>query len=466
MLTPFPHHRRPGFPIAPASQEAAQLGNPVYRLAQGWGRLRRRGRPMDGAIQGLPFLQCQQRRTRHVRPGPAQHGRRENPPGNAALQRQTPLQPLGGLQLAGVEATATLQHAVPDFHAPATGLPVHPRERRCGDMNRPRGQQQPLDRVGPGGRRLFQRLHRQRHGGQPCALAMPGRAQGRNPAPPGGLSAAASPPAAGPGPWTWPPQAGPRRSARRALAGRHRAPRRPASAGPPRQAAPAPAGRRHRPPDRPRDHPGLRTLDPRRQDRRNARQPLLTVLPGHRALRAGGTLPRRWGRAPTPVGQQAQGPPLGGERQRGVHVQAAMGRVSQRSQARGGGRSGPVPCGGILHGQYQRDEGQAAERRVDMAVQEGCGSIAALSKTREAAVIVARSPHVGSDARAAAPGPWPIQPRAESAGDPQSASAHAVTDHMSSSGRERMLYSLVNILVLLAFSSLGYQQTQKTQKCG
>jgi hypothetical protein len=41
-----------------------------------------------------------------------------------------------------------------------------------------------------------------------------------------------------------------------------------------------------------------------------------------------------------------------------------------------------------------------------------------------------------------------------------------VTAHMSSSGRERMPYSLVNVLVLLAFSSLGYQQTQKTQKSG
>ena len=404
MLTPFPHHRRPGFPIAPASQEAAQLGNPVYRLAQGWGRLRRRGRPMDGAIQGLPFLQCQQRRTRHVRPGPAQHGRRENPPGNAALQRQTPLQPLGGLQLAGVEATATLQHAVPDFHAPATGLPVHPRERRCGGVDRPRGQQQPLDRVGP------RRAAPLPAPAPPTAArratlracdAGAGTRSGDPTAPPGGLSAAAGPPAAGPGPWTWPPRLGRNGGpdvvlwlGDTALPG-----------GPHPQVHPGRPRQRQQVVDiglpiAHADHPGLRTLDPRRQDRRNARQPLLTVLPGHRALRAGGTLPPVVGGArPHLLGQQAQGPPLGGERQRGVHVQAAMGRVSQRSQARGGGRRGPVPCGGILHGQYQRDGGQAAERRVDRLSRRCCGSIAALSKKREAALIVARSPHAsGSDA--------------------------------------------------------------------
>ena len=186
MLKPFPQHRRPGFPIAPAGQEAAQLGKPVDRLAQGGWRLRRRGCPMDGAIQGLPFLQCQQRRTRHIRHRPAQHGRIENPPGNDAIQGQTPLQPRGGRQLAGFDATATFQNSVPDFHASATSIPVHPRTRLGSRVDSTRGQQQPLDRVGPSGRRLFQCLHRpQRHGGQPFALAMPGWAQGQGTPPHG-----------------------------------------------------------------------------------------------------------------------------------------------------------------------------------------------------------------------------------------------------------------------------------------
>ena len=50
-----------------------------------------------------------------------------------------------------------------------------------------------------------------------------------------------------------------------------------------------------------------------------------------------------------------------------------MGRVSQRPQARGGRVGGPVQLGGILHGQHQRDGGQAGERRVDMAIQEVLG---------------------------------------------------------------------------------------------
>jgi hypothetical protein len=111
---------------------------------------------------------------------PAQHGGRKNPPGNAAVEGQTPWQPLGGLQLAGGEAPATFQNAMPDFHAPAIGILVHPRERRGRCVDRPRRQQQPLDRGGAGGRRLCQRLYGPaRYGGPPLTLTVAGRAQGQ-----------------------------------------------------------------------------------------------------------------------------------------------------------------------------------------------------------------------------------------------------------------------------------------------
>jgi hypothetical protein len=116
MLKPFPQHGGPGFPVSSTSEQAPQLGTPADRLAQSrWSRGGRR-RPMDGAIQGLPFLQRQQHGTRDLRHGTAPHGRIKNAPGNHAIERQTPLEALGRFQLAGCEATATFQNFLPDFH--------------------------------------------------------------------------------------------------------------------------------------------------------------------------------------------------------------------------------------------------------------------------------------------------------------------------------------------------------------
>jgi hypothetical protein len=126
MLKPFPQHSRAGFAIAPATHKTPEPGNPVYRLPQR-GRLWRRGRcAMDGAIERLPFLEIQQYRAGGVGHNTAQHGGIENPPGNHARQRQTPLEPLGSLQLSGFDATAAFQNFMPDLYTPATGVPVHP----------------------------------------------------------------------------------------------------------------------------------------------------------------------------------------------------------------------------------------------------------------------------------------------------------------------------------------------------
>src|SRR6266446_7954902 len=138
MLKPLPQHRRAGFAIAPATHKAPELGNPVYRLPQR-GRLWRWGRDvMDGAIERLPFLQFQQYRAGSVGNNTAQHGGIENPPGNHAIQRQTPLEPLGSLQLPGFDATAAFQNFMPDLYTPATGVPVHPCQGFCRRVDRTR----------------------------------------------------------------------------------------------------------------------------------------------------------------------------------------------------------------------------------------------------------------------------------------------------------------------------------------
>ena len=115
--------RRPWLVAAAAPHKAAELCDPAHGLAQrGW-LVRRRRTVMDGTIQRLPFLDLQQHATRHLGHRPRQHGGIKHPPGNDAVERQTALQALAGGQLAGFDATATFQNPMPDFNAPATGVP-------------------------------------------------------------------------------------------------------------------------------------------------------------------------------------------------------------------------------------------------------------------------------------------------------------------------------------------------------
>src|SRR5687768_15358961 len=123
MLKTTPQRLSPGLLMAPAPHKAAELGNPAHRLAQRRWTCRRRGTVMNGAIQGLPFLDLQQHVTRHVGHCPRQYGGIKHPPSNDAVERQTALQAFSGPQLPRFDAAATFQNPMPHLNAPATGVP-------------------------------------------------------------------------------------------------------------------------------------------------------------------------------------------------------------------------------------------------------------------------------------------------------------------------------------------------------
>src|SRR5262249_23104621 len=120
MLKATPQCFGPRVITGAAAYKAAELRNPAHRLAQrGW-LCGRRGTVMDGTIQGLPFLDLKQHTTGHFGHHPCQHGGIKHPPGNDTIERQTALQPLGGAQLAGLDATAAFQNPMPDFNVIVT----------------------------------------------------------------------------------------------------------------------------------------------------------------------------------------------------------------------------------------------------------------------------------------------------------------------------------------------------------
>src|SRR5882724_5650558 len=167
MLQAFPQHGHSRFTIATAGQKAAQAANPMHGLPQGGRCRRRRGGDMNGAVERLPFLQFQQGGTRGVRHRPAQQGGIEEAPGNHTVQRQTAPQSRGGLQLPGFNATAALEHFMPDLDPPTAGIPVHALNRGRRGMHGTGGQQHPLDRVTASWRLLLYRLDGpDRHTGQ------------------------------------------------------------------------------------------------------------------------------------------------------------------------------------------------------------------------------------------------------------------------------------------------------------
>jgi hypothetical protein len=73
---------------------------------------------MDGAIQGVPFLDLQPHVTRHLRDCPGQHGGIEDAPSNDAIERQAALQALGCPQLARFDTTAAFQNPMPHLDVP------------------------------------------------------------------------------------------------------------------------------------------------------------------------------------------------------------------------------------------------------------------------------------------------------------------------------------------------------------
>ena len=115
MLKAPPQRLRARVILAPASHKPTQLGDPAHRFAQRWGTGRRGGTPMENTIQRLPLFHLQQYVTRDIGDRPRQHGGIEHPPGNDAIERQTPLQARGGAQLARLNLTTTFQDPMPHF---------------------------------------------------------------------------------------------------------------------------------------------------------------------------------------------------------------------------------------------------------------------------------------------------------------------------------------------------------------
>jgi hypothetical protein len=154
MLQATPQRFGPRIVTGAAAHKAAELCNPAHRLAQRGRLRRRRGAGMEGTIERLPCLDLQQHPTGHVGHRPRQHGGIKHPPGNDTIERQTALQPLGGAQLAGLDATAAFQNPRPDFNTPPTRVPGDALDGVVDRLHRHRGQQQPLDGLPPSGIRI------------------------------------------------------------------------------------------------------------------------------------------------------------------------------------------------------------------------------------------------------------------------------------------------------------------------
>ena len=178
MLKAPPQRFRPRLVTAAPPNKAAELGNPAHGLLQRRGLLWWGRALMDGTIQSLPFVEVQQHATWHVGHRPRQHGGIKNPPGNDTIQRQAALQALATCQLAFFNTTPTFQNPVPDFNAPATGVPLHAFDGVVDRVDRHGRQQQPLNGRDVRWRLDFLDLHGpQRDHGQAFTLAMAGRTQ-------------------------------------------------------------------------------------------------------------------------------------------------------------------------------------------------------------------------------------------------------------------------------------------------
>jgi hypothetical protein len=141
---------------------------------QGGRRGRWRRRVMNSAVERLPLLQCQEHRAGQLRQGTAKQGGIQDTPGQDTVERQTALQALGALQLASLNATATLEHLMPDLNTKAHPIPLDALHGLVHGADCPRRQQQPFQRSQPRGGRLWppiqlrRVLHGQhyRHGGR------------------------------------------------------------------------------------------------------------------------------------------------------------------------------------------------------------------------------------------------------------------------------------------------------------
>ena len=78
---------------------------------------------MDDAVEGLPFVRVEEGGTGQVGSGAGEQGSVEHAPGDDAVEGETAPKTVGGLELAGLDPTAALEHFVPDFNQPSI---LHP----------------------------------------------------------------------------------------------------------------------------------------------------------------------------------------------------------------------------------------------------------------------------------------------------------------------------------------------------
>jgi hypothetical protein len=90
MLKAPPPDFRAGAVAPTAPHTPAELGDPGDGLASRRRLGRRRGDPMDGTRQRLPFVGLQQHATGGSRDGARQHGGVKNPPRQHAVACQSP----------------------------------------------------------------------------------------------------------------------------------------------------------------------------------------------------------------------------------------------------------------------------------------------------------------------------------------------------------------------------------------
>jgi len=159
-LKAAPEHRRAGLTVPRTSQEAAELRDPAGHFAQSGRRDGRDGDLMDKAIEGLPFVDLQDRRARQVRHLAASHRQVQHLPRHHTVQRQIALQAGDLLELTRFDATATFENFMIDLNQPAGRIPFDALTRFYPSRGGACRQQQPLDCLHVCGRQVFANQNR------------------------------------------------------------------------------------------------------------------------------------------------------------------------------------------------------------------------------------------------------------------------------------------------------------------
>ena len=123
-------------------------------LVERWSTCRGRF-PTDDRPDRSPFLLGEDHIACQIRARPPQHRQPVDPPRHDQVQRQAGEQPIGTLQLDVLDSTSTLVNPKENLNRPAAGVIVHHQASRRERVHRQAGQQQPFDRLDPGGGRFL-----------------------------------------------------------------------------------------------------------------------------------------------------------------------------------------------------------------------------------------------------------------------------------------------------------------------